>query len=61
MFDATRRDAMGRRWQLPAADVDALCERPLAVGVARGRREAVDALRGGATLEQSADGLTGPR
>ena len=58
VFDATWRDAMGRRWPALAADVQALCERALAVGIAQGRRDAVDALRGGATLEQLADGLS---
>ena len=61
VFDATWREAMGRRWPALAADVGVLCEQAVAVGAAQGRRDAIDALRAGATLEQLVDGLTDPR
>jgi hypothetical protein len=52
VFDATWREAMGRRWPALAADVEALCERALAVGFARGERSALDMLRVGGSLAE---------
>jgi hypothetical protein len=52
VFDATWREAMGRRWPALAADVEALCERALAVGFARGERSALDMPRAGGSLAE---------
>jgi hypothetical protein len=42
VFAAAWSGTTGRRWPDLAGDVDALCERALAIGYARGRQEAED-------------------
>jgi hypothetical protein len=59
VFAATWCERMGRRWPDLSGDVDALCERTLAIGYALGRRETVDALRRGRSLEEVAADLGG--